>query len=227
MMAAISLVMVVLALAFWRYKGSVALDGQPEKRRFQGALIESSAASSPAAFPLTASSSDRSATLSNAPAASDLAQVAPLNSPNAEPAGLSEDEVVTVGFDRLSAFTYVLPDEDAPEAAGGVLRQVPEAVRALHNRRVALKGFMLPLRLENGLATQLLMLRDQSLCCFGAVPRLNEWVNVTMRGKGVRPVMDQPITLFGRLQVAEVRENGFLVGIYAMEGEEVAGPLDL
>jgi hypothetical protein len=85
---------------------------------------------------------------------------------------------------------------------------------------------MLPLKVEGGLVTELLVMKDQSMCCFGTVPKINEWVSVKMVSKGVKPIMDQPITLFGKLNVGEMRENGYLVGIYSMDGEKMAGPLD-
>ena len=105
--------------------------------------------------------------------------------------------------------------------------QIPAAVKAFDKQRVALKGFMLPLKVEGGLITELLIMRDQSMCCYGTVPKINEWVSVKMTGKGVKPIMDQAVTLYGKLHVGEIRENGYLVGIYQMDGEKVAGPLDL
>ncbi len=59
------------------------------------------------------------------------------------------------------------------------------------------------------------------------MPKINEWVSVRMTSKGVKPVMDQAVTLYGKLKVGEIRENGYLVGIYEMDGESMAGPLDL
>ena len=47
------------------------------------------------------------------------------------------------------------------------------------------------------------------------------------RGKGVKPVMDQAITMQGTLKVGAIRENGYLVGIYQMDGEKMDGPLGL
>ena len=46
-----------------------------------------------------------------------------------------------------------------------------------------------------------------------------------MTKTGVKPVMDQPVTLMGKLHVGEMRENGYLTGIYRMEGDRMdAGP---
>jgi hypothetical protein len=49
----------------------------------------------------------------------------------------------------------------------------------------------------------------------------NEWVSVRMTKSGVKPVMDQPVKLYGKLRVGEMRENGYLVGIYALDGEKM------
>ena len=70
----------------------------------------------------------------------------------------------------------------------------------------------------------MLILRDQSACCFGATPKINEWVSVKMIGGGVKPIMDQAVTLYGTLKVGAMRENGYIVGIYQLDGEKMQGP---
>ncbi|MSU26741.1 MAG: DUF3299 domain-containing protein [Pedosphaera sp.] len=144
-----------------------------------------------------------------------------------------DGDFLIVGFDRLAAFNYDIPD-DAPAGTNAPAKpvappkdQIPANVKAFDKQRVALKGFMLPLKVEGGLITELLVMRDQSMCCYGTVPKINEWVSVKMTGKGVKPLMDQAVTLYGKLHVGEIRENGYLVGIYQMDGEKLAGPLDL
>lgn len=143
------------------------------------------------------------------------------------------DEFKTVGFEKLSAFEFEMSDdilnppaESDTNITARTEAMIPEEVRAYDKKRVALKGFMLPLKVEGGLVTELLVMKDQSMCCFGTVPKINEWVSVKMVEKGVKPIMDQPVTLFGKLNVGEMRENGYLVGIYSMDGEKMAGPLD-
>lgn len=137
------------------------------------------------------------------------------------------DEPLTVGFDKLASFTYDVPIEQPATNAPPTASQIPAAIKAYDKKKVALKGFMLPLKVEGGLVTELLIMRDQSMCCYGTVPKINEWVSVKMATKGVKPIMDQPVTMFGTLHVGEMRENGYLVGIYALDGEKMAGPLDL
>ena len=150
--------------------------------------------------------------------------------PAATPDKTGDDEFATVGFDKLGGFNYEMPDETNVKTnatATPAKEQIPADIKKLNNQRVALKGFMLPLKVEGGLITELLIMRDQSMCCYGSVPRINEWVSVKMTHKGVKPIMDQTITLYGTLKVGEMYENGYLVGIYAMEGEKMSAPLDL
>ncbi len=158
-----------------------------------------------------------------------LAPAAKAETPKTDGAKPAADgDFVSVGFDKLSAFKYDVP-EDTPDAKPNTDpdKQIPETVKAFDGKRVSLKGFMLPLKVEQGLVTELLIMRDQSMCCYGTVPKINEWVSVKMTSKGVKPVMDQAVTMQGKLKVGAIRENGYLVGIYQMDGESMAGPAGL
>jgi hypothetical protein len=137
---------------------------------------------------------------------------------NAEPTLVNG--YLQVGFDKLSAFHYIMPDEVSPTNQPPA-DQFPPAIKALNEKPIALRGFMLPLKVDQGLVTEMLIMRDQSMCCFGTSPKINEWVSVRMTEKGVKPVMDQPVTLFGKLKVGEMRENGYLVGIYELMGDKM------
>ena len=138
-------------------------------------------------------------------------------------------EFTVVGFDRLSGYHFEMTDDilapsnQVAEASATVktTNQIPATIRALDKKRVALKGFMLPLKVERGRVTEMLIMRDQSMCCFGTVPKINEWVSVKTSAEGVKPIMDEPVTVVGTLHVGEMRENGYLVGIYRMDGEKL------
>ena len=135
-----------------------------------------------------------------------------------------------VGFDKLSGYNFEVSDDLlAPSTNSAAMlqrvdSQIPESIKAYNDKPVALSGFMLPLKVEGGLVTELLIMRDQSMCCYGVQPKINEWVSVKMGKTGVKPVMDQPITMFGKLRVGEMRENGYLVGIYSLDGEKMEAP---
>ena len=134
-----------------------------------------------------------------------------------------------ITFDKLASFAYEVPLDPVTNKVelAKLNAQIPEIIKSLDKKPVAIRGFMLPLKVENGLVTELLIMRDQSMCCFGTVPKINEWINIRMAGDGVQPIMDQAITLMGQLKVGEVLENDYLVGIYEMEGDRMIGPLDL
>lgn len=176
------------------------------------------------------------ATASAVAVAAEVAKQDPVQvavAPAAQVIRSGDQDYLSVGFDRLASYTFEVSDDlleakgDAKELAEKTNRQIPEAIRKLNEQTVAVKGYMLPLKVEQGAVTEFLLMRDQSMCCFGTVPKINEWVSVKTIGKGVKPIMDEPVTIFGKLHVGEMRENGYLVGIYRMDGEKLAGPLDL
>jgi hypothetical protein len=135
-----------------------------------------------------------------------------------------------LGFDSLSAFPFEVTREMAegtnnlaatPAAARA---SIPAAVKALDDRLVAIRGFLLPVKMNNGLAFEFLLLRNQNMCCYGSVPKINEWITVQAQGEGVKPIMDQPITVMGRLHVGEIREQGYLVGLYQLDAGQLINP---
>ena len=131
-----------------------------------------------------------------------------------------------VGFDKLASYPYNPPAYDAaapdPKPAPKPDNQIPERIRQYHGKKVAVTGFMLPVKMDGGLVKEFLLVKDPMLCCYGIMPKLNEWVVVKMLGPGVKPLMDVPITFEGRLKVGEMYENGYLTGLYLLEGERMA-----
>ena len=136
---------------------------------------------------------------------------------------------VGVGFEKLATFDFTLTDalvKGAPQdgvASAPPARQIPEDIRKLDGQRVGIRGFLLPVKMDDGLVVEFLLMRDRSFCCYGAPPKINQWITVHLNGRGVKPVMDQVITVYGTLHVAEMRENGFLVGIYALNADKITG----
>lgn len=137
-------------------------------------------------------------------------------------------DYVEVGFDRLANFSFEMPEGLQPtnsvNKATKSSDQIPADVKFFDQKKVALKGFMLPLKVDDGVVTEMLIMKDQSMCCYGAVPRINDWVSVKMKKGGVKSVMDQPVTLYGKLHVGEMLENGYLVGIYELDGDKMDEP---
>jgi hypothetical protein len=142
----------------------------------------------------------------------------------AAPTAVSE-EYPKVGFDRLASYAYtpVETDGSAPNAVSpAAANQIPDKIKALDQQKVAVTGFMLPVKMDGGLVKEFLLVKDPMMCCYGVMPKLNEWVVVKMVGKGVKPLMDIPITFEGKLRVGEMYENGYLTGVYLLEGDRMA-----
>lgn len=150
----------------------------------------------------------------------------------AKPKGL--EDYVDVTFDKLGGYKYEteeLHEGDTPKD------QIPEAVKALNGKKIAIRGFMIPYRLSGESVVEFILLRNQGLCCFGVTPRMNEWIHVAMApGKAAPYSMDVPITAFGTLEVKELWDKSkdpdpatgtrrlVLTGIYRMEGDAVILP---
>jgi hypothetical protein len=137
----------------------------------------------------------------------------------------SLDGYEIVGFDRLASYTFTPPEADpatpAAQPPSGAA-QIPDRIKALNEQKVAVTGFMLPVKMDGGLVKEFLLVKDPMMCCYGVMPKLNEWVVVKMVGKGVKPLMDIPITFEGKLRVGEMYENGYLTGVYLLEGDKMA-----
>jgi hypothetical protein len=129
----------------------------------------------------------------------------------------AEDKAVEVGFDKLASFEFVAPPDESK--AREAEAQIPEKVRAYDDKKVTVTGFMLPVKMHEGLVTEFLLVKDAMMCCYGAMPKVNEWVVVKMNGKGVAPLMDVPITFEGTLQVGQIYEGGYLTGLYLLKGD--------
>jgi hypothetical protein len=146
---------------------------------------------------------------------------------NPEPMLLAENsDYIPVGFDKLASYHFETDDtpytnQDA--TADKANQQIPDTIKNLSDKKISIKGFMLPLKVSDGVVTEFLIMKDQSMCCFGTTPKINEWVSVKTVGAGVKPIMDQPVSMLGTLHVGALRENGYLVGIYQMDGDKLVG----
>jgi hypothetical protein len=142
------------------------------------------------------------------------------------PSGAPEVEqgYLRLGFDRLAGYKFTPPPFDAaadPKATPPTgEEQIPESVKGWSGKKAIVTGFMLPVKMDNGLVTEFLLVKDPMMCCYGTVPNMNEWVVVKM-SKGVRPLMDVPISFYGQLKVGAMFENGYMTGIYQLDGEKM------
>lgn len=140
-----------------------------------------------------------------------------------------QDDYLTIGFDKLAGFPVRLKWQlvDAVRIKGEqrMMDDVPANIKQLDNSRIAVKGFMLPLKLEDGLVTDFLLMRTQARCCYGLPIQVNELLSVHMTKSGVKSLMDVPVTIYGTLHLDPNHDNtGALTSIYAMDGDKMVVP---
>jgi hypothetical protein len=148
------------------------------------------------------------------------ATVAPITSSAFPAVTQSADGVSNIGFEHLASYAYPMPS-DSNQPKPGSTDGIPGKVRELDGKRVCIEGYMLPMKLNDGLVNEFLLIRSPMVCCYGAIPATNEWVVVKMK-TGTSPVMDVPIKLYGTLHVGAVYEDTSFAGLYAVDGEKVA-----
>ena len=135
-----------------------------------------------------------------------------------------ENGYLKLGFEQLASYTFNPPpfdptvDPKAKPPTGE--EQIPPLVKSWNGKKAMITGYMVPVKMDKGLVTEFLLMRNTMACCFGTVPNMNEWVIVKMK-KGVQPMMDVPVAFYGELKVGAMFENGYMTGLYELEGERM------
>jgi hypothetical protein len=153
-----------------------------------------------------------------------LAALAPLARAET-PAPEAENGYLRLGFNLLAGYHFTPPEFDPAADAKAKPptgeEQIPATVKAWNGKKAIVTGFMLPVKMQDGLVTEFLLVKDPMMCCYGVVPNMNEWVVVRMVKGGVKPLMDTPISFYGELKVGAMFENGYMTGVYLLEGERM------
>lgn len=146
----------------------------------------------------------------------------PAADPNQTPPE-SENGYLKLSFDRLAAFVFVAPAFDGMEPKSPALgnEQIPAVVKNWDGKKAVITGYMAPVKMEKGLATEFLVMRNTLACCYGGIPNLNEWVIVKMKKGGVRVLLDVPVAFYGDFKVGARLENGSIIGIYQLDCERM------
>ena len=137
-------------------------------------------------------------------------------------------EALRLGFDILGGFKYEIPPDATGDAAQKLAVQaekdIPANIKQYDGKKAVVTGFMLPTKLEEntGLVIEFLLVRDPMMCCYGVVPNPNDWVVVHMT-KPVPAIQDVPISFVGTLHVGPLYDNGYLTGIYRLDGDKKTG----
>jgi len=132
-----------------------------------------------------------------------------------------EDRYEWIEFSFLTSFEYPdLVELDAEEAPP----ELPADVAELDGEMIALEGFMNPLAFDREGVSQFALVNDPLNCCFGATPNMNHWIDVTLpEGERTAFYSLDPVAVYGRLEVGEDYEDGFVVSLFRMRADHVIG----
>ena len=142
-------------------------------------------------------------------------------------ASLETETYQPLTFNMLTSYPFREPNwakmEDPAYIASLKLdEQISPQIQAMNGKKVEVEGFMLPLDMSEGKLRTFMLLKDQMACCFGNIPRLNEWVYVRVsKKKEIKIHQDVLVTLLGTLRVGAKFEGEVLTGIYHLELDRV------
>lgn len=101
-------------------------------------------------------------------------------------------------------------------------RQIPEPIRKLHKKKVAIAGYMIPIDFRKGGTNEFILVKIVPSCFFCQQPFPNEWIDVKVKdGKRVPYEGDNPITVAGVIEVGAKYEKDVFLNLYRMEAHVV------
>jgi hypothetical protein len=152
----------------------------------------------------------------------------PADVPPPSEVSIGGEKLLDLGFATLSTFPYNIVDagsgaSKAEIEAAAKIDQIPKWAHAFDGRKIVLTGYMMPVQVEGGRAKKFVMMKDIMTCCYGAVPKMNDYVVVEMKGDGVEAIQDIPVQVVGVMHISEKREDGYVVSLFEMDGEKFLG----
>jgi hypothetical protein len=151
--------------------------------------------------------------------ASPKRKLTPMPKPKPE---AKDGKYLALTFEDLASYEYKFPEIGAEAKPTD---QIPASVKKYHGREIAIQGFMIPIKTEGEQVLEFVLVRNQFACCYGVVPKMNEWLHVKMTlGNAAPYALDVPITIYGKLDVGELWENGVVMSLYRLACDDVTEP---
>jgi hypothetical protein len=139
-------------------------------------------------------------------------------------AGLfAQSQYVVVQFYNLSVFSYspkepwdtFTPRKISPTG-------IPTEVWQLEGKKISIIGLGLPTTWERDGSPEFILTISQDTCAYGATPRINEWMLVSMvGGKKVNVSNGAEYMVKGTFHVREKVENGLVVQLFSIDADSI------
>lgn len=139
----------------------------------------------------------------------------------------ADGKYLKVTFSALGGYEYKLPDPEVVRNSADPTKpptqQIPDELMAIDGEDVVLVGFMVPFDIDRrGNVKSFALTVNQAFCCFGIPPAMNELVMVTMEEGKVAPFLNNiPLAAYGKLEVGEEIDEGYVLSVYRMTATEV------
>jgi hypothetical protein len=140
----------------------------------------------------------------------------------AKPATASKSGYMFLDFWFLAGYDYN-PNEPFEPSPKQVKNTIPANILALNGKKVEIYGNILPLDYDTSGTSTFILNASVDACGFGGVPRINEWVYVTMKpGQKAKTYgAGYEILVRGTFSIAEEVEKGRIVGLYSIVADSV------
>jgi hypothetical protein len=138
----------------------------------------------------------------------------------------TDGKFLKVTFSALGGYKYELPDPEVVRASADPTKpptqQIPEPLMKIHGEQVVIVGFMVPFDIDRkGNVKSFALTQNQAFCCFGIPPAMNELVMVTMEEGKTAPFLNNiPLAVYGKIEVGEEIDDGYVLSLYRMSASE-------
>lgn len=139
----------------------------------------------------------------------------------------ADGKYLKVTFSALGGYEYKLPDPEvvrnSADPTKPPTKQIPDELMKIDGEEVVLVGFMVPFDIDRkGNVKSFALTVNQAFCCFGIPPAMNELVMVTMAEGQTAPFLNNvPLAAYGKLEVGEEIDEGYVLSLYRMTSTEV------
>lgn len=142
---------------------------------------------------------------------------------------LTKDRV-NYGVVRFSQlFFHYKPPMDVEHPDGNITKgtktpmEIPAAIKTMSGQKVAIKGFVIPLANAEGRINEFLFADELVSCMFCAMMGYDQWILVNTKDpKGFKfsdDDFEEPVLLYGTLEVGPFFEDGQLVALYQFRAD--------
>lgn len=131
-------------------------------------------------------------------------------------------QYLTVKFAELANYSYNAKEPWATMPHFANPSGIPPQIWWLDGQRIAVLGNVLPITWETDGSHEFMLMISQDMCGYGAIPRLNESIHVTMKENLKKQLFQgNEYQVKGVLHIKEEIEDDLVVSLYSMDADSV------